>query len=281
MDGTEIVGTDTAFRVDEGASLTLVNVNIHQAPQGEESRYPWPAAITLDDGAEAAIDGATIAWLRQGVSAKGTALVVVHDGRIAVSSKPGEKQSTAAIFLKGGAVAAVAGGELGGPDFAVIATDTSTVSLEGVKTVGRVRTDSNATATATKAEPASGAETSFAELVAGARKLRDGRKAEYERLRAYSQGACDGVIECFADEGYVGPINGTVTLPFDAKGKPGALQVTGATPPAVAKCLRTMAKDRTIPGFEGPAGKLVCNFSGTLMKGAQMTQTDGDYLKTR
>jgi hypothetical protein len=277
IDGATVVGAEQAIRLDGSAVLRLKNTAIRRTDNVREARAPWACALELRDDAEAIIEGGSIDWVGQAVSLLGSSILVARGTSITSDRAPSSPREPSAVSLTGAAVAVLIQGKLKGPRIAAVANDVASLTLENVQVSGEVKSEGNATLRNSK--DTQNAETSLAQLQAAARNGRAELKSEHDKISRYSRIACDGVFGCYSDNFPGGAVAGTVTMRVNAEGKVQSTVLLGNIPPKVAQCIRGLAKDRSIQDFVGPKGDLVCEYSGTIMKGTQMLSIKSDYRK--
>jgi len=101
-------------------------------------------------------------------------------------------------------------------------------------------------------------------------------KQRYER---YAQSACDGVLECYQQNDFVGHAAGKITMKVGASGKVRTIKskLPGASR-KIGLCIKRVCKRKRIADFEGPRGTLVCTFAGTLGGGSVMISRSGEFV---
>ncbi|MFH2006374.1 MAG: right-handed parallel beta-helix repeat-containing protein [bacterium] len=102
------------------------------------------------------------------------------------------------------------------------------------------------------------------------------------RNARYEKGGCEGFIDCYADNGSHGRISGKVTMPVEKDGtiKRPKLKLRRANG-KTKKCIRELIKEKKIANFEGPPGKLICSFSGTVRGGLRMISTGTEFVPNK
>ena len=95
------------------------------------------------------------------------------------------------------------------------------------------------------------------------------------KLERYGAAACLGILECFRDTGLMGHFVGQVRIFVEADGKAGSLRVVPLPPAAALACMQAFWRKRTVPGFDGPPGDLVCKYDYEVMLDGRMTVESG------
>lgn len=84
--------------------------------------------------------------------------------------------------------------------------------------------------------------------------------------KAYKKGACDGFLKCYKDNNSGGRFDVLVYMTPDDKGKITKVKIkklVARRKRKVRRCIKEVASEKVIEGYEGPAGKLWCRTWGS------------------
>jgi Right handed beta helix region len=84
--------------------------------------------------------------------------------------------------------------------------------------------------------------------------------------KAYKKGACDGFLQCYKDNNSGGRFDVMVYMTPDDKGKITKVKIkrlVARRKRKVRSCIKEVAAEKVIEGYEGPAGKLWCRTWGS------------------
>ncbi len=162
----------------------------------------------------------------------------------------------------GNAQVTLTGGSLTGTEAAIDVGGNAHVDVAGTHVSGAVHAGGNAKVTGV--EGAAGASAS-------------GSPDEVN----YKKGACDTeYLACYAKLDAYGQVSGRVTVRIGTDGtSQGAGYDHGSATAEVQQCILGVAKKKKIGGFKGAPGDLVCEYSGTYMKGTQMMAYDTSFTR--
>ncbi|RJO69438.1 MAG: hypothetical protein C4523_06365 [Myxococcales bacterium] len=164
-----------------------------------------------------------------------------------------------AVSAGGDAVVVLEGGTFEGTQAAVSVGGNATLEVRGAALIGSIQRSGEARIVGLPEE--------------------EKRDETLDMSRRWGKGACDGVVACYKNAGEFGRISGRVEIDIDGKGAgTNPLYVAGQAPAAVKTCLIENAGKKHLAGYDGPAGKLICEYSGTLTQETEMMTWSPAFL---
>jgi hypothetical protein len=283
LDGTKLSLRRRTLRVDGNASLTLKGVVLQRPDEADDdsdlAAMMSSEGIELWKNAELIMEGGALHCRGVAIRQRGTSILLARGVQITAERDRDPNQEPVALRAEKGALALLVDSTLQGPRVAASLDDMASLQLQKTQVRGQLRREANAQVTVTKEAP--DLQTPLEELAARLRAQREGSREEQETLQRYGKGACGGIFACYQENFPGGPVNGTVRMRVNDKGKVVATTLVGAIPPKVAACIRELGTERSIPGFTGPVGELVCSYSGTITRGTQMLSINSGYHKSK
>ncbi len=234
------VTLDTMLRLQDGCALTLERCSL--TISGDAIRLDGDSRLEMKGGA---------------IHSDGTALRIddTSEARFEEVAIHGtiEARGDSAVIATGGSIT-------GAP--AITTTSRAVVALRGVAVDGEQK----------------GSVLVLAEDDDAGARIAE-RRALAANVSRYQGSACEGVIECYVDNGASGHVDIHVTsrIGDDGKAVAGRVLAAQSATPAARACLQKLAAGRYIDDFQGPKGTLSCRIVGTVLGRTQMISVSVGY----
>ncbi|HEV8325799.1 MAG TPA: serine/threonine-protein kinase [Myxococcota bacterium] len=106
-------------------------------------------------------------------------------------------------------------------------------------------------------------------------------ETEEEKRDRWAARACDGVVECYTEAGYVGAIAGRAEADIGGDGHVVEARLRGDAPRPVRACIVERMSAKSVPDYDGGNGVIFCDYSGQVMGGGAMMISDGSGWSAR
>ncbi len=272
---TKVVAGRTAAIVDDEAVLMLYGAKVERdASVPTESLSFPPRAFRVGESGQLGMDGGHVHWLADGVSAARNAVVVLRDVELETSLWSRARSPGTALQVGGSTTAIVVGGSIRSEEVAVEVNDLAHLTLHGTTVTGKTKEEPGTTVERLEQGGTSDIAQAMRELLP----VREQLRQEFEAHQRIGGHACDGVDVCVNEVELRGQVKGQIVTLVDATGAIGSITANGSFQGPVLACVRRRHQGRSIDGYVGGPGRLVCSWDVTISQGGgQMGSWGSDF----